>query len=705
MVREDTTERTTRLPLIVGRFLDQYPDADIEFKDNLPPHLLETSVATEVGTVLGSQLRTGSMVNFLRSPVASSPPKGGYALFSTDRIKISGNNDAIIGNVHTNRAMEFCGVNTHVAGDVGAGDVLFCNVISLSFVTGLTFHNDPIPPTGDTPSHAVLPMDGSATTATTLFNYDVDRDNFPGLLLVQPGSGIPLTNETDPSKFQVWRTGILQGDLTVPAGVIVNFYTNMRDTGLKVGAVTAFLRDLDPVSSSYTEISNGTVLVEDWQGGSTGFVSHAIFITNPVYEIPSGHELEVRVLVNPVSDQKIWFAYDTVAFPSWISSSNHPPDDDEQLVTIYLHNDPTPPTGDTVSHTVLPMDFTAPTATTLFNYDSERDAAPGLLINKTPQFNVLPETDPSKVQVWRTAPLTTPLTFTGGLFMDIFAAPKNFDQNKKAGVVAYIRDYDPAATTYTEIGNGGIWANDWQEGSTTFVKRPLFIPDVNYTVPVGHQLEVKIGVNAKSDADMVFAYDTTSFPTRIVEIFDFRFPQPPQFQSGPTFATVEFMHEGVATGALPVTFSTGDFQTFTFSFVGDVDLNSKNEVWLDGPHTQLKPGVYYTTGNFTLSNNDVSGQVTLIARDILISGASSRLTPFKDGVLLFATGNSPTGIAVEITGGDATWTGIVYAPAEKVKITAFRFFLDGSVFTDGFDWGGLNGRDGLISFNSDLFQE
>jgi len=196
----------------------------------------------------------------------------------------------------------------------------------------------------------------------------------------------------------------------------------------------------------------------------------------------------------------------------------------------------------------------------------------------------------------------------------------------------------------------------------------------------------------------------TSFPAVLSVVSDFAFPVPPQFQSGPTFATVEFMNEGVATGSLPVSFSTGDFQPFTFSFVGDVNLDSK-DVWLDGGHTQLKPGVYFTSGGFTVSNNGVSGQVTLIAKYIVFSGKDSRLTPFKDGVLLFATGNSPSGIAIEITGEDANWTGIIYAPAEKVKLTAFRFILDGSIFSDGFVWGGLNGRNGLISFNPDLFSE
>ena len=41
-------------------------------------------------------------------------------------------------------------------------------------------HNHPTPPTGDTPSHAVLPLDPELPTAQSLFNYDTNRDNDPG---------------------------------------------------------------------------------------------------------------------------------------------------------------------------------------------------------------------------------------------------------------------------------------------------------------------------------------------------------------------------------------------------------------------------------------------------------------------------------------------------------------------------------------------
>ena len=50
---------------------------------------------------------------------------------------------------------------------------------------------------------------------------------------------------------------------------------------------------------------------------------------------------------------------------------------DLQPGPLHLHNNPTPPTGDTTMQHPLPMDADTPTATTLFNYDTDHDAFAG----------------------------------------------------------------------------------------------------------------------------------------------------------------------------------------------------------------------------------------------------------------------------------------------------------------------------------------
>ncbi|MFC1861294.1 hypothetical protein ACFLYL_03355 [Chloroflexota bacterium] len=45
-----------------------------------------------------------------------------------------------------------------------------------------------------------------------------------------------------------------------------------------------------------------------------------------------------------------------------------------------MHSNPTPPVGDTEAQAALLMDITEPTATTLYNYDTDLDEEPGRLI-------------------------------------------------------------------------------------------------------------------------------------------------------------------------------------------------------------------------------------------------------------------------------------------------------------------------------------
>ena len=85
----------------LGRFLDQFSDVRFEFLGN-SPFLLGSSLTPEVDTPLGSQIKTNSSLSFLRAPASPAPPEGGYALFSTAGINLSGNDNAIIGNIHAN---------------------------------------------------------------------------------------------------------------------------------------------------------------------------------------------------------------------------------------------------------------------------------------------------------------------------------------------------------------------------------------------------------------------------------------------------------------------------------------------------------------------------------------------------------------------------------------------------------------------------
>jgi hypothetical protein len=116
--------------------------------------------------------------------------------------------------------------------------------------------------------------------------------------------------------------------------------------------------------------------------------------------------------------------------------------------------------------------------------------------------------------------------------------------------------------------------------------------------------------------------------------------------------------------------------TPTFSFTGDVDLNSRPEVW--SAPGRLKPGVYVATGNLQVSGKGLLGTVTLVGASVGIHCQTGSLTAASRGILAYATG--PQG--VEISGSHNVLTGLVYAPAGQFQLTGSNNTLRGTVLAD-----------------------
>lgn len=182
-------------------------------------------------------------------------------------------------------------------------------------------------------------------------------------------------------------------------------------------------------------------------------------------------------------------------------------------VTYYLHNNPTPPTANTNAQANLPMNTTAPTAATLYNYDANRNATAGLTILKG--GSGAGETDLTKYQNWRSPVLASPLVINGDVAVGFWSAMKDFGQNKTGLVRIYIRDFNPATSAYTEIANTTVTAANWQGGSNTWVYRTASIAVSNWTLVAGRRLEVKFIVQGGAADDMWFSYDTTTYQTTV----------------------------------------------------------------------------------------------------------------------------------------------------------------------------------------------
>ena len=173
---------------------------------------------------------------------------------------------------------------------------------------------------------------------------------------------------------------------------------------------------------------------------------------------------------------------------------------------FFLHNDPTPPVGDTLSHATLTMDAVAPTAVTLFNYDTDDDSQPGVEIRAGRQGGDLDEGDGRKFQRWFSPPLTATTTVDGRTSLFLSVAARSFHVDQLLMLNAWLIDYDPATDTKALIitkANGAFTSvADWTQISIHF--RPTV-----YIIPPGHQIMLEVQVDGTSDDWGMVAYDTT----------------------------------------------------------------------------------------------------------------------------------------------------------------------------------------------------
>jgi len=223
----------------------------------------------------------------------------------------------------------------------------------------------------------------------------------------------------------------------------------------------------DP-SASYSIVVNGvTVPITIIYKPYASLQGPGVPSTSIEYDLPAGHSLELKMIVLDDSDDDLWLAYDTKDYPSVVQV----PTDNYGTMKFFLHNNPSPPVGNTVAQEGLSMDTALPTAWTLYNYDTDRDAFPGLLIQKGGVG--ADETDLVKYQAWRTAPFASEVEIDGQVVMLNWWLMKDFDRTKTGKAEFYLRDFNPSGpgcggspppqSCYTEIGQITVVQNGWSK--------------------------------------------------------------------------------------------------------------------------------------------------------------------------------------------------------------------------------------------------
>ena len=182
-------------------------------------------------------------------------------------------------------------------------------------------------------------------------------------------------------------------------------------------------------------------------------------------------------------------------------------------VTWYLHNNPTPPSGNTSAQSNLGMDTTIPAGLTLYNYDVGADTALGRRLQKSGSGPT--ETNLLRYANWLSPVLPGARAIAGTVTLSMWSGVQSFSTGRAGALRAYLRDYDPATGTYVEIANGTTTAANWQAGSNTWVPATVSIAVAGYTVKAGHRIEVKVMTTSSAYANMWIAYDTQSYASSL----------------------------------------------------------------------------------------------------------------------------------------------------------------------------------------------
>ena len=156
---------------------------------------------------------------------------------------------------------------------------------------------------------------------------------------------------------------------------------------------------------------------------------------------------------------------------------------------------------------MLPFTTTVPAAGPLPNYDTDRDAAPGLGIREAD--NHLGTGDPAKFQKWSMS-VQTGRILAGRATLDLWAAMEDFDAGEAGRVIASLSSCNASGWECAELATGDARVvQDDAPGS--FLPVTIDFGVVSASIPPNRTLVVKVVVDGDSADDMVLAYGTATY--------------------------------------------------------------------------------------------------------------------------------------------------------------------------------------------------
>ncbi len=267
-------------------------------------------------------------------------------------------------------------------------------------------------------------------------NYDAGRDDDPGLTLKKTNKGV---GETDPSKYQIWigpSTGL---DLDGQASL--TFWSAMKDFDeSKDGEVEAYLLDCATSGDDCKVIDSGSIRLERWSAGSSGWVSRTINFGSVSHSFAPGRSLAVKAVVANDSGDDMWFAYGVATYPS--------------ALAVTLASPATTTTTSTTTTTTTPPSTTTTTTTPPSTTTTTTTPPSTTTTTTTPPSTTTTKPSTTTTTTATVAPSTTTTTTTTPTAGSEGSGDDSLSQDPSDVTLAALPDPEQLATSGAEISSG-----------------------------------------------------------------------------------------------------------------------------------------------------------------------------------------------------------------------------------------------------------
>lgn len=285
----------------------------------------------------------------------------------------------------------------------------------------------------------------------------------------------------------------------------VSYYLDATASGTLAASLTARVTTGSSTTGSSPSVTcNGTVV----PGSGSTFTSNLISPTSPI-QLAAGASASLCLQATLPNGSVAQGASATLGFtfraftgssaaPGWTDPVSVAGTSLSAATAWYLGGNPG---SNTTSSAVLPLKMTGPTQSTVYNYDTDDDAQPGLGIKN----NASPS---GRTQTWAYPTGSTPLTLSGTSKLRIASALPGF-VNGTGSMQVSLLECDASGSSCTTLVTSTSGTITYSGGDWVRTTIPIVTTPSSRTWPAGRSLGLQItNIGA---TDLMLAYDTTSY--------------------------------------------------------------------------------------------------------------------------------------------------------------------------------------------------